>query len=49
MGEAVEKRQHRALLVGMQTGVATAENSMKIPQKFKKELPYNPAISYPGI
>ena len=33
-----------ALLVGMQTGATTVENSMAFPQKFKTELPYEPAI-----
>jgi len=28
-----EKRNPRALLVGMQTGIATVENSMEFPQK----------------
>ena len=33
-------------LVGMQTGAATLENSMEVPQKVKKiELPYNPATA----
>ena len=32
------------LLVGMQTGAATVENSMEGPQKLKVELPYDPAI-----
>ena len=35
-------------LVGMQTGAATVENSMEIPQKkktqLKMELPFDPAI-----
>ena len=42
-----------ALLVGMQTGAATVENSMEVPKKLKIELPYDPAIVllgiYPGI
>ena len=29
------------LLVGMQAGAATLENSMKVPQKLKIELPYD--------
>jgi len=29
------KGNHLALLVGMQTGVATVENSMEVPQKVK--------------
>ena len=32
------------LLVGMQTGTATMENSVEIPEKLEIELPYNPAI-----
>ena len=31
-----------ALLVGMQTGAGTMENSMESPQKFKMELPFDP-------
>ena len=35
-GEGVEKREpYSALLVGMQTGAATVENSMEFPQKTK--------------
>ena len=37
------------LLVEMQTGAVTLENSMEIPQKLKIELPYNPAIALLGI
>uniref|UniRef100_A0A9L0SVL8 Uncharacterized protein n=1 Tax=Equus caballus TaxID=9796 RepID=A0A9L0SVL8_HORSE len=37
------------LLVGMQTGAATLENSMEIPQKLKIELPYDPALPLLGI
>ena len=33
------------VLVGMQTGAATLENSIAIPQKLKIELPCNPAIA----
>ena len=39
------KRTSFALLVRMQTGAATLENSMKVPQKIKIELPYDPAIA----
>ena len=39
------KRISFALLVGMQAGVATLENSMEVPQKLKIELPYDPAIA----
>jgi len=28
---------------------STIENNMKVPQKIKKELPYDPAIPLPGI
>ena len=38
-----------ALLVGMQTGEATVENSMEFPQKTKKELPFDPAIPLLGL
>ena len=37
------------LLVGMQTGAATLENSVEIPQEVKIELPYDPAIALLGI
>ena len=37
------------LLVGMNTGAATLENSMEAPQKLKTELPYDPAIALLGI
>ena len=38
-----------ALLVGMEVGAATMENSMEFPQKLKIELPYDPAIPLLGI
>ena len=34
-GKDVEKRNPLALLVGIQTGAATLENSVKVPQKIK--------------
>ena len=37
------------LLVGMQTGAATVENSMEFPQKIKMELPFDPAIPLLGL
>jgi len=37
------------LLVEMQTGTATLENSMEVPKKLKIELPYDPAIALLGI
>ena len=36
------------LLVGMQTGAATVENSMEFPQKLKMELPFDLAIPLLG-
>ena len=38
-----------ALLVGMQTGEATVENSMEFPQKPKMELPFDPVIPLLGL
>ena len=38
------KGNPRALLVAMRTGAATMANSTEVPQKKKKELPYDPAI-----
>ena len=43
------KRISFALLVGMQTGAATLENTMEVPHKLKLELPYDPAIALLGI
>ena len=43
------KRISFALLMGMQTGAATLENSMEVPQKLEIELPYDPAITLLGI
>ena len=37
------------LLVGMQTGAATVENSMKFPQKLTMELPFDRAILLLGL
>ena len=34
-----------APLVGMQTGAATLENSVEVPQKIKIDLPYDPTIA----
>ena len=36
------------LLVGMQTGAATVENSMEFLQKLKIELPFDPEIPMLG-
>ena len=38
-----------ALLVGMQTGAATVESSMEIPQKLKMDLSFDPVIPLLGI
>ena len=38
-----------ALLVGMQTGEATVENSMEFPQKTKMEPPFDPATPLLGL
>ena len=37
------------LLMGMQTGTATVESSMEIPQQLKMDLPFNPMIPLLGI
>ena len=39
------KRISFALLVGMQTGAATLENSMEVPQKTKNRTTQDPAIA----
>ena len=38
-----------ALLVGMQIGTATMENSMELPQKIKNGAAYDPLIPLLGI
>ena len=38
-----------ALLMGMQTGAATVENSMEFPRKIKVELPFDLAIPLLGL
>ena len=43
------KRHLLPLLVGMQTGAATLENSMEVLQKIKIDLPYDPAMTLLGI
>jgi len=43
------KRNPLALLVGMQAGAATVENSVEVPQKIKNRAtlqPSNPTIGY---
>ena len=44
-----EKMNTCALLLGIQTDAATVENSMKVPQKIKIKLPYDPIIPLLGI
>ena len=48
-GEVVGKGNPSALLVGMQTGVATMENSMAFPQKTKNRTAFSPSNSTAGI
>ena len=43
------KRISFALLVGIQTGAATLENSVEVSKKLKIGLPYDPAIALLGI
>ena len=43
------KGNPHGLLMGMQTGAATVESSMEIPQKLKMDLPLDPAIPLLGI
>ena len=38
-----------ALLVGMQTGAPTMQNSMEVPQNIINRIPYDPIISLLGI
>ena len=37
------------LFMGMQTGAATLEESVEVPEKLKIELPYDIAIALLGI
>ena len=43
------KGNPRALLVGMQTGAATVESSVEIPQKIKHGTAYDPVSPLLGI
>ena len=38
-----------ALLVGMQTGAATVENSMEFPQKIKNQTAFGPTTPLLGL
>ena len=50
-GEGMEKRDTPTLLLGMQGGAATVENSMELPlkKKAKIQLLYDPKIPLLGI
>ena len=48
VGEDVEKGNPGVFLVGMQTIIATVENSMEFPQKSKVELPFDPGSAQFG-
>lgn len=43
------KRSSYALLVGMQTGAVTKEDSAEVPQKAKNRISYNIAIALLSI
>ena len=49
VGEDVENRSPHALLVEMQTGVFTVENSMGVPQKLKNRITIQSTNSTTGI
>ena len=52
VGEDVEKGDPLTLLVRMQAGTATLENSIEVPQEVKNRdivLPSDPAITLLGI
>ena len=40
------KGDHCALLVGMQIGAATVENSMEVSQKLKTKLAHDPEVLF---
>ena len=44
-----KKGNSPTLLVGIQTGAATMENSTEVPKKLDIELPYDPAIPLQDI
>ena len=49
LARMLRKGNPLALLVGMQTGAATLQNSMEFPQKVKNRMPYDPASALLGI
>ena len=48
LGKMWRKGNPHTLLVGMQIGVATVENSMEVPQKieYRTIVPYDPASHF---
>ena len=40
---------HLVLLVGIQNGEVTVENSMEVPQNLKTELPYDPENPFVNV
>ena len=49
LGRMQRKGNPSALLVGMQTGEATVENSMEFLEKIKVEVPFDPVIPLLGL
>ena len=49
LGVDVEEKEACALLVGMQMGAATVENSRRFLRKLKIQLPDDPVIPLLGI
>ena len=43
-GEDAERKQTLGTIMGTYTGAATVDNSMAVPQKFKTQPPYDPAV-----
>ena len=43
-GEDAERKQTLGTIMGTYTGAATVDNSMAVPQKFKIQPPYDPAV-----
>uniref|UniRef100_A0ABI7YNY6 Uncharacterized protein n=1 Tax=Felis catus TaxID=9685 RepID=A0ABI7YNY6_FELCA len=49
VGEDVEKREPRVLLVGMQSGAPAMKTVWRFLKKLETELPYDPEIALLGI
>ena len=45
----MRRKGNPSVLLGMQTGVATVENSVGLPQKTKNGMPSDPAIPLLGL